>query len=180
MMRLFLERVFSASRDVAIRKNICGIRQMQEETLYEYWERFKRLCASCPHHQISEHLLIQFFYEGLIPIDRRMIDVASGGALMDKTPTAAKDLIANMAENFQQFGSKLITRTRGVGEILDADLLRIEHRLDEMASLMKQLTMGHHVTPKSAPEPTKVCGIYAYPSHSINGCSQLQEDVLCL
>ena len=146
---------------------------MQEETLYEYWERFNRLCASCPIHQINEHLLIQFFYEGLIPMDRSMIDVASGGALMDKTSTVARDLIANMAKNFQQFGSKLITRTRGVGEIPDVDLLRIEHKLDEMASLIKQLTMGHYVTPTIAPEPTRVCGIYACPSHSINGCPQL-------
>ncbi|RDY00604.1 hypothetical protein CR513_16204, partial [Mucuna pruriens] len=35
-----------------------------------------------------------------------MIDVASGGALMDKTPTAARHLISNMASSSQQFGIK--------------------------------------------------------------------------
>ncbi|RDX98903.1 hypothetical protein CR513_18118, partial [Mucuna pruriens] len=24
------------------------------ETLHEYWERFNKLCATCPHHQISD------------------------------------------------------------------------------------------------------------------------------
>jgi hypothetical protein len=48
------------------------------ESLHEYWERFKKLCASCPHHQISEQLLIQYFYEGLLPTDRSMIDATSG------------------------------------------------------------------------------------------------------
>ncbi|RDY07193.1 hypothetical protein CR513_08734, partial [Mucuna pruriens] len=37
-------------------------------------------------------------------MDRSMIDAASGGALMDKTPVAARHLISNMASNTQQFG----------------------------------------------------------------------------
>ncbi|RDY10373.1 hypothetical protein CR513_05107, partial [Mucuna pruriens] len=73
MKRMFLEKFFSASRTATIRKEICGI-------------RFNKLCATCPHHQISEQLLIQYFYEGLMMMDRSMIDAASGGALMDKTP----------------------------------------------------------------------------------------------
>ncbi|XP_019183634.1 PREDICTED: uncharacterized protein LOC109178454 [Ipomoea nil] len=100
---LFLEKYFPASRAANIRKEICGIRQNNGESLYEYWERFKKLCASCPHHQISDQLLIQYFYEGLFPMDRGMIDAASGGALVDKTPDAARNLIANMAANSQQF-----------------------------------------------------------------------------
>ena len=54
LKRLFLEKFFPASRAASIRKEICGIRQIDRETLYEYWERFKRLCASCPHHQIND------------------------------------------------------------------------------------------------------------------------------
>ena len=103
LKRMFLEKYFPASRAATIRKEICGIRQDAGETLYEYWERFKRLCASCPHHQISDQLLIQYFYEGLLSMDRSMIDAASGGALVDLTPVAAKNLISNMATNSQQF-----------------------------------------------------------------------------
>ena len=86
MKKLFLEKYFPASKATNIRNKICGIQQMNGESLYEYWERFKKLCASCHHHQISEQLLIQYFYEGLIPIERSMIDAASGRALVDKTP----------------------------------------------------------------------------------------------
>ena len=63
MKRLFLEKFFPASRAAAIRKEICGIRQQHGETLHEYWERFKKLCSSCPYHQINDQLLIQYFYE---------------------------------------------------------------------------------------------------------------------
>ncbi|RDX61486.1 hypothetical protein CR513_60278, partial [Mucuna pruriens] len=54
MKRTFLEKFFPASRTASIRKEICGIRQHTGETLHEYWERFNKLCATCPHHQISE------------------------------------------------------------------------------------------------------------------------------
>ncbi|RDX80474.1 hypothetical protein CR513_38970, partial [Mucuna pruriens] len=54
MKRTFLEKFFPASRTTSIRKDICGIRQHTGETLHEYWERFNKLYATCPHHQISE------------------------------------------------------------------------------------------------------------------------------
>ncbi|KAE8671398.1 ocs element-binding factor 1-like [Hibiscus syriacus] len=80
MVRLFLDNFFPASRAAGIRREICGIKQKDIETLHEYWEQFKRLCASCPQHGISEQLLIQYFYEGLLPMERKMMDAASGGS----------------------------------------------------------------------------------------------------
>ena len=101
MKKLFMEKYFLASKVANIRKEICGIREMNNESLYKYWERFKKLCASCPHHKISEQLLIQYFYEGFMPMERSMIETASGGALVDKTPQQAQVLISNMATNSQ-------------------------------------------------------------------------------
>ncbi|XP_024036911.1 uncharacterized protein LOC112096919 [Citrus clementina] len=117
LKKQFLEKYFPASRAANIRKDICGIRQLPEETLYEYWERFKQLCASCPQHQISDQLLIQYFYEGLSLMDRSMIDAASGGVLVNKTPTQARELISNMAANAQQFGSRQDATSRTVNEV---------------------------------------------------------------
>ena len=112
MKRRFLEKFFPASRTTSIQKEICGIRQQPGETLYEYWGRFKKLCATYLHHQISELLLIQYFYEGLMLMDRIMIDAASGGTLMDKTPIVARKLISNMATNYQQFGTRVATTSK--------------------------------------------------------------------
>ena len=52
-------------------------------------------------HQISEQLLLQYFYEGLSNMERSMIDAASGGALGDMTPAEAMNLIEKMASNSQ-------------------------------------------------------------------------------
>ncbi|XP_052483293.1 uncharacterized protein LOC128037416 [Gossypium raimondii] len=138
--KAFLEKYFSASRIGSIRKEICGIKQLVGESLYEYWERFKRLCASCPQHQISEQLLVQYFYEGLTPQDRGMIDAASGGALVDKTPEQARNLIANMAQNTQQFGF----RRSDLGKRMD------EGQSSMMEAQLANLTAMRRYDPYSA------------------------------
>lgn len=101
MKRQFLNKFFPVSRATNIRKDVCGIRLLNGEILYEYWERFKQLCASCPQHQIPDQLLIKYFYEGLSIMDRNMIDATSGGALVNKTPTETRNLISIMAANAQ-------------------------------------------------------------------------------
>ncbi|CAN6711657.1 unnamed protein product [Malus baccata var. baccata] len=103
MKKAFLEKLFPTSRVILLRKKISGIQQNQGESFPAYYERFKMLVASCPQHQMKEELLIQYFYEGLLPIERQMFDASAGGALIDKTPVAAKILIANRALNVQQY-----------------------------------------------------------------------------
>ncbi|CAN6711619.1 unnamed protein product [Malus baccata var. baccata] len=103
MKRAFLEKFFPTSRIILLRKKISGIQQDEGESFPTYYERFKSLVASCPQHQMKEELLLQYFYEGLLPLERQMLDASVGGALVDKTPMAVKILIANRALNAQQY-----------------------------------------------------------------------------
>ncbi|XP_024037619.1 uncharacterized protein LOC112097222, partial [Citrus clementina] len=139
LKKQFLEKYFPASRAANIRKDICGIRQLPGETLYEYWERFKQLCASCPQHQISDQLLIQYFYEGLSLMDRSMIDAASGGVLVNKTPTQARELISNMAANAQQFSSRQDATLRNVNEATTASIQNLENQMSQLATTVSRL-----------------------------------------
>ncbi|CAL2271895.1 unnamed protein product [Prunus armeniaca] len=101
--KAFLEKFFPTSRVILLRKKISGIQQGPGESFPVYYERFNTLVASCPQHQMKEELLIQYFYEGLLPLERQILDASAGGALVDKTPVAAKILIANRALNAQQY-----------------------------------------------------------------------------
>ncbi|XP_065861818.1 uncharacterized protein [Euphorbia lathyris] len=166
MQRLFLEKFFPSSRAANIRKEICGIRQTSGETLYEYWERFKQLCTSCQHHQIPEQLLIQYFYEGLAPIDRSMIDAASGGALVNKTPDEARQLISTMAEKSQQFGTRSSKTTQQVNEVSNSN---IENKFTELVALVRQIAADKV-------QPEKVCGVCSNVGHHTDECPSLQED----
>ncbi|RDY04794.1 hypothetical protein CR513_11449, partial [Mucuna pruriens] len=171
MKHMFLEKFFPTSRTATIRKEICGIRQHSGETLHEYWERFNKLCATCPHHQISEQLLIQYFYEGLMMMDQSMIDAASGGALMDKTRVATRHLISNMASNTQQFGTRGTIAPIMVNEIGTIDNPRLENQLTELTSLVRQFAIGQHQSIAAV----KACDICTSMEHLTDICPTLQE-----
>ncbi|RDY07785.1 hypothetical protein CR513_08046, partial [Mucuna pruriens] len=83
-----------------------------------------------------------YIYEGLTMMDRNMIDAASGGALMNKTPAATRHLISNMASNTQQFGIRGAGQPRMVNEISAVDNLILENQLTELTSLVRQLAVG--------------------------------------
>ncbi|KAL0341638.1 UNVERIFIED_CONTAM: hypothetical protein Scaly_1826400 [Sesamum calycinum] len=138
LKRRFLEKHFPASRATTIRKEISGIRQFAGESLFEYWGRFNELVKSCPHHQIPDHLLIQYFYEGLSSMDRKLIDAASGGAPFNKTPTEARNLISIMASNTQQFGTRYDDPPRRSNEV---SIAALDDRLNELTSLVKKLAV---------------------------------------
>ncbi|XP_058732739.1 uncharacterized protein LOC131604308, partial [Vicia villosa] len=171
LKRVFLERYFPASRAASIRKEICGIRK-DNESLAEYWDRFKKLVSSCPQHQITEQLLIQYFYEGLLPMDRNILDAASGGALVDKTPAAARALIENMSLNSQQFTTRTNSvQTKGVHQIQGSSNRALETRLDELTALVKQLAVAK-------PQTATVCGICTAHDHLTDTCPLLKDDTV--
>ncbi|KAL0354715.1 UNVERIFIED_CONTAM: hypothetical protein Sradi_3918400, partial [Sesamum radiatum] len=102
---------------------------------------------SCPHHQILDHLLIQYFYEGLTEANRSLVDAASGGALYDKTPTEARKLIKTMAFNTQQFGSRNDNPPQGVNKLIVGNTQQV-----------------------------KACGICTSTGHSTDACPTLHEE----
>ncbi|XP_057517977.1 uncharacterized protein LOC130798899 [Amaranthus tricolor] len=106
MKRPFLEKYFPASKASTLKKEISNIEQWSDESFYEYWERFKRLCASCPYHGYSDDDLILYFYNGLLNDEVRMVNAASGGSFLRKTPTAARELLEELAEGSRQFSRR--------------------------------------------------------------------------
>ncbi|RDY02039.1 hypothetical protein CR513_14558, partial [Mucuna pruriens] len=159
MKRMFLEKFFPTSRTTTIRKEFCGIRQHFGETLHEYWESF------APHVHTTKSM------SSLMMMDRSMIDAASGGALMDKTPTTTRHLISNMASNTQQFGTRGTITPRMVNEIGTIDNPRLENQLTELTSLVRQLAIGRHQSIAAV----KACDICTSVEHPTDMCPTLQE-----
>ena len=85
----FLAKYFPPAKTAKLRNDISSYSQLDSETLYDTWERFKDLLRRCPHHGLPVWLQVQTFYSGLNPATRQMIDAAAGGTLNSKTPEAA-------------------------------------------------------------------------------------------
>ncbi|KAM2516196.1 hypothetical protein ACFX1W_028352 [Malus domestica] len=136
----FLEKFFPTSRVILLRKRISGIQQNQGESFPTYYERFKTLVASCPQHQMKEELLLQYFYEWLLPIERQMLDASVGRALVDKTPMVAKTLIANRALNAQQYegvSQRDIPRQQHVNEV--SAISELQNQMANLTTLLSQV-----------------------------------------
>ncbi|XP_020420178.1 uncharacterized protein LOC109949292 isoform X2 [Prunus persica] len=95
----FLQKFFPAQRTRKIRKGIVEIEQLDGEPFHQYWERYKKLLNSCPNHNIPEWLLMHCFYEGLLDLDRMIVDATSGGSLMNKTVEQARETFENVSNN---------------------------------------------------------------------------------
>ena len=98
-------------------------------------------------------------------MDRSMIDVASGGFLVDKTSEATKNLISNMAANSQQFGTRMDHTPKRVNEVSTSSL---EQKVEELTSLMRQVVVGNR-------QQVKACGICSIIGHATDMCPTLQE-----
>ncbi|KAM1241520.1 hypothetical protein ACFX2J_046708 [Malus domestica] len=171
MKRAFLEKFFPTSRIILLRKKISGIQQSQGESFPSYYERFKSLVASYPQHQMKEELLLQYFYEGLLPLERQMLDASAGGALVDKTPRDAKTLIANRALNAQQYegvGQRDTPRPHHVNEV--SSISELQSQMANLTSMLSQLVEG----PKT--QGTTICGVCSIQGHQSDQCPQLIEN----
>ena len=168
MKRAFLEKFFPTSRVILLRKRISGIEQNQGESFPTYYERFKTLVASCPQHQIKEEMLIQYFYEGLLPFERQLLDASAGGVLVDKTPVAAQTLIANRALNAQQY--------EGVGQ-RDPPWQQEVNAISEIQSQLANLTLlVSQAVEKPKVHENTICGICSMQGHQSEKCPQLIEN----
>ncbi|KAM1415288.1 hypothetical protein ACFX2I_006957 [Malus domestica] len=171
MKRAFLEKFFPTSRVILLRKRISGIQQEEGESFPTYYERFKSLVASCPQHQMKEELLLQYFYEGLLPIERQMLDASAGGALVDKTPTAAKTLISNRALNAQQYegvGKRSNPRPHQVNKV--SAITELQNQMANLTTLLSQVVEGPKVQNVAA------CGVCSMQGHLTDKCPQLIEN----
>ncbi|CAN6679472.1 unnamed protein product [Malus baccata var. baccata] len=100
-----------------------------------------------------------------------MLDASAGGALVDKTPTAAKTLIANRTLNAQQYegvGQRGTLRQHQVNEV--SVITELQNQMANLTTLLSQVVEGPKVQNVSA------CGVCSMQGHPTDRCPQLIEN----
>jgi len=103
-----------------------------------------------------------------MPTDLSIIDAASGGALVDKTPEAARQMISNMSANSKQFGTRGDFANKRVNKV---SIFNLENKVNDLTSLMCSLAYGnvHQV---------KIYSICSLQGHTLDMCPTMQEDYI--
>ena len=65
----------------------------------EVWERLQDYIHACPHHGMENWLMLQNFYEGLMPMSKGHVDAAVRGAFVSLTIDGATALIEKIMTN---------------------------------------------------------------------------------
>src|SRR3954463_1789311 len=109
-----------------LRSDITSFYQYENESLYEAWERVKEFLRRCPHHGLPKWMLVQTFYNGLSTKTQLNIDAASGGAINNKTPDEAYDLLEVMANNNYLKNDRKIIKKLDVVEMDEVTALKAQ------------------------------------------------------
>ena len=106
------------------------------ESILEAWERLQDYIQACPHHGIKNWLVLQKFYDGLMPMSKGYLDVAARGAFLSLTIDGEMALINKMVSN-QSWGEVRKTQ-KGIHTVKETDMLSAKidllmKRLEEQA-----------------------------------------------
>ncbi|NAW23488.1 retrotransposon gag domain-containing protein, partial [Salmonella sp. gx-f9] len=122
MTEKFLLKYFSPAKTAKLRNDISSFVQMDLETLYDAWERYKDLLRRCPHHGLPLWLQVQTFHNGLNPSTQQMIDASTIGTINNKTPEDIYEFIEEMSLNNYQWQVMRTKPTKTTG-VYNVDLV---------------------------------------------------------
>ena len=77
---------------------IIVFKQGEDESLYNAWERFKRLLKRCPMHGIGLTTQMDIFYHSMNYALKGIIDAACCGAFKRRSAEEARQLIEDLAK----------------------------------------------------------------------------------
>ena len=137
----FLRKYYSVGKTTSVRKAIREFTEGSSETFHEAWKRLRDLTRECPHHGVSNHELAQIFYDGFGPLDRYLLDAASGGTFMRKDKDDAMELIETVVENSHHNAAKPFGRGAMPKSIdaKSAETGMLLERIDKMAEFQDLL-----------------------------------------
>jgi hypothetical protein len=126
---------------------------------------------------MDDWLILQNFYNRLVPTARDHIDAAAGGAFFSLTIDRAKTLIEKMVSNQGWNDEHLQPRQQGMHIVKEADMLaaklnllikKIDERPQDKAPMQALKALDTRMT----------CEVYGNARHSGNNCPKTQEEVM--
>ncbi|XP_027165399.1 uncharacterized protein LOC113765424 [Coffea eugenioides] len=151
--------------------DITSFSQLDGESLYETWERFRELLRRCPHHGLPDWLIVQTFYNGLSFSTKTTIDAAAGGALMGKSPQEAQSLIEEMAANNYQWANER-GNPRRHADMIEMDTLNMLGA--QMNNVVKLLNRQAGVGSSSSNAHVACCSVCG-GEHDTNDCVDFEQ-----
>ncbi|XP_024033511.1 uncharacterized protein LOC112095639 [Citrus clementina] len=159
-LKLFLE-------NTKLRNEITSFHQIEDESLYEAWERFKELLIRCPHHGIPCCIQLETFYNGLNPSTRLMVDASANGAPLSKSYTEAYEILERIANNNYQWLSARQPIPRGSAGVHSIDAITaLSAQVTSLTNMVKAMTAA----PATVKQVTELSCVHCGEDHDFDNC----------
>ena len=94
-----MERFFPPALTFKRRREIITFKQGEEESLYNAWERYKKLLKRCPMHEIDQITQMDIFYHAMNYSLKGIIDASCFKAFKRKSVEEANQIIEDLAKS---------------------------------------------------------------------------------
>ncbi|KAL6538094.1 hypothetical protein OROGR_012082 [Orobanche gracilis] len=162
------------SKTDSLRREISEFFQKENEEFYECWERFNDLILKCPHHGFEIWHLVKYFYDGLIPNNRQLVQSMHGGKFLHLIGDEAWNALENLSINSQQWNSsdsraKSMYTTPKKGGIYEVRQdVEIKFTIDDLVRKVDALVLKQSIT--SSNSKNEFCISCAESFHSSQSC----------
>ncbi|XP_058211444.1 uncharacterized protein LOC131323609 [Rhododendron vialii] len=103
LSKAFYMKFFPPHLTKELMHQIQTFKQKEGESFYQYWERYKDLLNSIPHHGLPTFQKVEYLLKGCFQSTRHLMDSTCAGGVMAKTPEAAWDYFEELAEKTQNW-----------------------------------------------------------------------------
>ena len=105
LQSMFLQKFFPTHRTSALKNEILNFKAMEDDKFFACWERFKEMVATCPYHIFDNWMLVLYFYEGMSPPMKQLLETMCRGGFMNKNPNEAfqfPDYVAEVSRSWEE------------------------------------------------------------------------------
>ena len=142
-----MSRFFPPALTFERRGEIIVFKQGEDESLYNAWERFKRLLKRCPMHGIDLTTQMDIFYHAMNYTSKGIIDASCCGAFKRKSVEEARSVIEDLAKcNYKAPSEASVRSSRLRGSVLiELDrMTAIEEKMDAVMNKLGNNERGLH------------------------------------
>ena len=135
LVEAYMGRLFPPALIYEIRGEIIVFKQGEDESLYNAWERFKRLLKRCPMHGIDFITQMDIFYHSMNYTSKGIIDAACCGAFKRRSVEEVRQLVEDLVKcNYKapSRASGSSNRMKGSGVIELNRMTTIEAKFDAL------------------------------------------------
>ena len=94
----FLKKFFSTHRTNSLKRQISTFPANENENFYACWERYMDALNAYPHHGFDTWLLVSYFYDGISPAMKQLLETMCGGDFLSKHLEKPLDFLGYVAE----------------------------------------------------------------------------------